>query len=267
MRKIILFLLIVGFSFTSCSDYQKLLKSTDKNLKYDKAVDYFNAKKYMRAIYLFEDISPSFRGEEQSELVLNYLGNAYIGQKDYYTASEYFKTYIKSYPRGRFIQEARYMVAYCNYKDSPDSRLDQESTYKAIEAFQNYLDMYPNSDRAADAVKLLDELNNKLAKKYYMNAKLYYNLGTYMGNNYGSAVITAENGLKKYPANLYREDFMYLILQAKYQEASNSLEQKKEERFQNVIDEYYNYVNEYPKGKYIKDAEKIFREAKKNVKQ
>ncbi|VBB44887.1 Outer membrane assembly lipoprotein YfiO [uncultured Paludibacter sp.] len=267
MKKYLFLVAAVSFLFVSCTQYQKIIKSTDNELKYDKAVEYFHAKKYAKAIGLFDDITPAFRGTDRSELILNYLGQSYLGQKDYFSASEYYKTYIKSYPRGRFIQEAKYMVGYCYYKDSPDSRLDQEATYKAIDAFQNYLDEFPDSERAKDAVKLLDELNNKLAKKYYQNAKLYYNLGTYLGNNYSSAVITAENGLKKYPSNIYREDFLILILQSKYQEALLSLDERKEERYQAVIDEYYNYYNEFPQGKFIKDANKILQEAKKAVKE
>ncbi|MGC3978853.1 MAG: outer membrane protein assembly factor BamD [Paludibacteraceae bacterium] len=267
MKKYFFPVIVVAYLLASCSQYQKVIKSSDNTLKYDKAVEYFQAKKYTQAIGLFDDITPAFRGTEQSELILNYLAQSYLGQKDYFSASEYYKTYVKSYPRGNFIQEAKYMIGYCYYKDSPDSRLDQEATYKAVDAFQNYLDAYPDSERAKDATKLIEELNNKLAKKYFQNAKLYYNLGTYMGNNYRSAIITAENGLKKYPSNGYREDFLFLILQAKYQEALMSLDEKKEERFQFVIDEYYNYSNEFPQGKYIKEANKILQSAKKSVKQ
>lgn len=267
MKKYLLQILVFSTLFMSCGEYQKVLKSTDTELKYNKAVEYFQAKKYTKAVTLFDDVSTSFRGTDRSELILNYLAKSYIGQKDYFTASEYYNTYVRSYPKGRFIQEAKYMLGYCYYKDSPDSRLDQDATYKGINAFQNYLDEYPDGDYAKETIKLIDELNNKLAKKYYQNSKLYYNLGTYMGNNYRAAVIMAENALKKYPANAYREDFMMLILQAKYQEALLSQEERKEERYQSVIDEYYNYTNEYPQGKYLKDAGKILNEAKKVVKQ
>lgn len=266
MKKFFFLIFAVGFLLTSCSEYQKVIKSTDNDYKYDKAVEYFQAKKYLKAVGLFDDITPAFRGTDRSELVLNYLAKSYIGQKDYYTASEYYKTYVKSYPRGQYIQEAKYMVAFCNYKDSPDSKLDQDATYKAIEAFQNYLDEFPEGEKSKDAVKLLEELNNKLAKKYYQNSIIYYNLGTYMGNNYRAAIISAENGLEKFPSNIYREDFLILILQAKYKEALLSSDEKKAERFQAVIDEYYNYYNEFPQGKHIKEANKILQDAKKAVK-
>ncbi|HPO67378.1 MAG TPA: outer membrane protein assembly factor BamD, partial [Paludibacteraceae bacterium] len=173
--------------------------------------------------------------------------------------------YIKSYSTGKYIEEARFMVGYCYYLDSPDPRLDQTSTYNALSAFQEFLDFYPESKRVPEVNKLIDELNDKLAYKYYLNAKLYYNLGNYMGNNYLSAVITAENALKKYPLNSYREDLMFLILESKYAQAVQSIPDKKIERYQNTIDEYYNYVNEFPEGKYKKQADKIFNESKKII--
>lgn len=265
MKKHLIALLFVGLTLVSCSEYQNILKSQDNNLKYDKAVDYFQAKKYANAIGLFDDISPAFRGTDRSELILNYLAQSYIGQKDYFSASDYYKTYIKSYPAGEYIQDARYMLGYCYYEISPDPRLDQTDTYQAIDVFQNYLDEFPQGTYATEASKYIDLLNDKLAKKAYLNAKLYYNLGTYMGDNYTAAIITADNALKTYPANKYREEFIYLVLQSKYEKAVLSTSDKINQRFQDVIDEYYNYTNEYPDGKHIKDATKIFNNAKKQT--
>lgn len=267
MKKYIFSILISLLFLASCGEYQKLLKSTDAELKYDKAVEYYQNKSYSKAITLFDDVTPYFRGTDRSELILNFLANSYLQQKDYYSASEYFKTYIKSYPRGKFTAEAKYMIAYCYYLDSQDVRLDQTTTYQAINAFQDYIDIYPESERVKDATKLLDELNDKLAHKYYINSKLYYNLGTYLGNNYKSAVITAENALKKFPATKYREDLMILILQSKYQESLLSFEEIKSERFQSTIDEYYNYINEFPEGKFRKEADKMLKVAEKNTKE
>jgi outer membrane protein assembly factor BamD len=159
------------------------------------------------------------------------------------------------------------MIGYCYYLDSPDPRLDQTATINALAAFQEFIDIYPESERVPEANKLMDELNNKLSKKAYLNAKLYYNLGNYMGNNYLSAVITAQNALKKFPSTSYREDLIMLILNSKYEEAIQSIEEKKIERYRNAIDEYYNYINEFPTGKYRKEADRIFNDSKKNVKE
>ncbi|HLP06419.1 MAG TPA: outer membrane protein assembly factor BamD [Paludibacter sp.] len=266
MKKVPFILLLSVLFFASCGEYQKLLKSDDPELKYNKAVEYFDKGDFMRASTLFDAVSSYYKGTERSEYVLNYLAKSYLGQKDYFSASEYYKTYVKTYPKGKFVVEAKYMIGYCYYLDSPDTRLDQTSTYDAIASLQEFVDTYPESERVPDANKLLDELNDKLAYKSYLNAKLYYNLGNYMGNNYLSAVIAAQNALKKYPSTKYREELSMIILEAKYQQAVQSVEELKMDRYRNTIDEYYNYINEFPEGKSRKDADKIFNESKKIVK-
>lgn len=267
MRRQSIILLLSLVVFASCGDYQKLLKSTDPELKYTKAVEYFDKGDFMRATTLFDEISTYYKGTERSETILNYLAKSYIGQKDYFTASEYFKTYVKTYPKGKYVVEAKYMIGYCFYLDSPDARLDQSTTLDAVNALQEFVDVYPESERVPEAMKLLDELNDKIAYKYYLNSKLYYNLGNYMGNNYESAVITAQNALKRFPSNKYREELSIIILDAKYEQAVQSIEEKKLDRYRSAIDEYYNYINEYPEGKLRKHADKIFNESKKIVKE
>ena len=267
MKKTPFFLIILVLTLFSCSDYQKLLKSDDAELKYTKAVEYFNKGDFMRASTLFDAIANYYKGTERSETVLNYMARSYMGQKDYFSASEYYKTYVKTYPKGKYVIESKYMIGYCFYLDSPDPRLDQTSTYSAIAAFQEFLDVYPESDKVPEANKLLEELTNKLAYKAYLNAKLYYNLGNYLGNNYESAVISAQNALKKYPSTSYREELLMLILDSKYEQAVQSVDEKKADRYRSTIDEYYNYINEFPNGKYRKQADKIINESKKIVKE
>ena len=267
MKKTQFLLLIVVLTLFSCGEYQKLLKSDDAELKYTKAVEYFNKGDFMRASTLFDAIATYYKGTDRSETVLNYMAKSYMGQKDYFSASEYYKTYVKTYPKGKYVIESKYMIGYCYYLDSPDPRLDQTSTYSAIAAFQEFLDVYPESDKVPDANRLLEELTNKLAYKAYLNANLYYNLGNYLGNNYESAVISAQNALKKYPSTKYREELLMLILNSKYEQAMQSVDEKKVERYRNAIDEYYNYINEFPTGKYRKQADKILNESKKIVKE
>jgi len=267
MKKVSFFLLIVVLTFISCGDYQKLLKSDDAELKFNKAVEYFDKGDFMRASTLFDAIASYYKGTDRSETVLNYMAKSYMGQKDYFSASEYYKTYVKTYPKGKYVIESKYMIGYCEYLDSPDARLDQTQTCNAIASFQEFIDIYPESERIQDANKLLDELNNKLAYKAYLNSKLYFNLGNYLGNNYESAVISAQNALKKYPTTTYREDLAMIILNSKYEQAVQSIEEKKIERYRSTIDEYYNYINEFPNGKFKKQADKIFNESKKIVKE
>ncbi len=266
MRSRAFLILSVCLLLTGCGDYQKLLKSTDPELKYTKAMEYFNAGEFVRAQTLFDDIAPYYKGTERSEEILHYLARCYMGQKDYTDAAEYYKAYIRNYPKGNFIVEARYMVGHCCYLDSPDARLDQTLTNQAIEYLNQFIDLYPESDYVSDALREVDEMYNKLAHKEYLSAKLYYNLGTYLGNNYLSCIITAQNALKKYPGNKDQEELNWLILQAKYQELLNSVEELEEERLRDAIDECYSFMTEYPNSKHSRAAERINADLKKRTK-
>ena len=257
MKKII-YLMITGLLCASCGEYNKLLKSTDYELKYSYAKKYFNEKKYAKAATLLEEVVPIFKGSAYAEESLYLLAQTYYGQKDYQTASEYFKTYYNTYPKGEFAELSRFYSGYGLYLDSPDPRLDQSQTYEAISQMQLYMEYYPQSERAKQAQEILFELQEKLAYKELLAAQLYYDLGTYMGNNYRSCVITADNALRDYPYSKYREDLIFLKIRSKYELAVVSVEDRLQGRYRDVVDEYYNYKNEFPEGKYMKQVQKFF---------
>ena len=205
--------------------------------------------------------APTDKGEESLYL----LGLSYYENKDYLNSGAYFKQYYQQYPKGQYTELARFYCGYGYYLDSPEPQLDQSETIKAIEELQAFLDFFPKSDKVSIAQNAIFELQDKLVLKQLQNAQLYYNLGNYMGNNYESAVITAKNAIKDYPYSKYKEQLEFLILKARYSEASESVEEKKEERFRTVVDEYYSFINDYPDSKDRKEADNIFKIASKHV--
>lgn len=259
------FIFIMALMLTACGEYHQLLKSTDPDLKYQKALVYFNDEQYVKAQTLLDEVTSYYRGTDRSQDVLAYLARCYMGQKDYASASEYYQAYIRNYPKGRYIIEARFQVGHCYYLDSPDARLDQNDTKKGIEFFTQFVELYPDSPYAEQAYQEMGELYEKLAQKEYLSAKLYYNLGTYLGNNYLSAEIVAKNALKDYPTNKYQEELSWLVLQSKYQQMLNSVDSKKEDRARETEDEYYSFITEYPDSKHRNVAERIGKEAKKII--
>ena len=265
MKKVVFFLMMLTVLLSSCGEYNKILKSTDYELKYSYAKKYFNAKQYERSATLLDELVTIFKGTAYAEESLYLLAQSYYGQKDYQTASQYFETYYSTYPKGEYTELSRFYSGYGLYLDSPDPRLDQTQTYKAIEQLQLYLEYYPQSERASQAQDILFELQEELAFKELMAARLYFSLGTYMGNNLLSSVITSQNALKNYPYTKYREEFMFLIIRAKYELAIVSVEEKLQGRYRDVVDEYYTYLNEYPEGKYLKQVQKYFDYANKRI--
>ena len=253
-----LFLLVVVVLFTSCSQYQKLLKSTDYDLKYEKAMEYYQAEDYTRAGTLLYELIGVFRGTEKAQEAHFAYANSLYGMKDYMLAGHYYKTFIQNYPTSNILEECQFMTAYCNYMMSSNPRLDQTETYAALDALQLFINLYPNSPRASEAAYMMDELYDKLAFKAYLNAKLYFDLGTYLGNNYKSAVIVARNTLDEYPDTEYREELSFLILEAKYIQAIKSVEDLKDERLRDALDEYYSFINEFPTSQYLRKANRFF---------
>lgn len=253
------------FAVTSCSTFSKVQKSDNPEEKMLAAKNYLLEKKYQHSIALFESVVSAYRGTPKAEELLYLLAKSYIGAKDYLSASEYLETYIKNFPRGKFAEEAHFLISYCYYLDSPDVRLDQTATENAIYSFSEYIELYPAGSHVDESYKYLNEMEDKLAYKAYLNAKLYYDLGLYGGNNYLACRVTAENMLKDYPDTKYREDAVFIILKSKAKEAQLSVEERKRERYSDVVDEYYRYANEFPEGKYIKDATRILKEARRVV--
>lgn len=254
-------------TLTSCGEYVKVQKSNDVNYKFDYAKRAYAEKHYQQAATILKDLITVFKGTDKAEESLYLLAMSHYENKDYLTSGSYFQTYYNRYPKGKYAELARFFSGYGYYLDSPDAQLDQSGTVKAIEELQAFLDYYPRSEKVPVAQNAIFELQDKLTLKELQNAQLYYNLGNYMGNNYESAVIVARNAIKAYPYSKYKEDLELLILKARYQEAVLSVDEKKADRFADVIDEYYSYINNYPDSPNRSEAENIFKIAKKYVRE
>ena len=266
MKKYIIIALVSGSVLTSCGEYNKVLKSTDYEYKYEAAKSYFGKGQNTKAAAILEELITILKGTDKAEESLYLLARSHYMAKDYSTSGQYFTTYYTNYPKGQFAELSRFYAGYGYYLDSPEPELDQSGTYKAIDEMQMFLEYFPRSEKAKEAQDIIFALQEKLVEKEWLNAQLYYNLGNYMGNNYDAAVITAQNALKDYPYTKRKEDLSMLILKSKYQEAIQSVEEKKIERFRDVIDEYYSFINDFPDGANAKDAKKIFNVASKYVK-
>ena len=251
---------------SGCGEYNKVLKSTDYNYKYEYAKRAFEEGKYTQAYTILEDIVTVFKGTDKAEESLFLLGMSYYENKDYLSSGSYFRTYYQHYPKGKYAELARFYCGYGYYLDSPETQLDQTGTVKAIEELQNFLEFFPKSDKVSIAQNAIFELQDKLVKKELENATLYYNLGNFMGNNYESAVIVAKNALKDYPYSKYKEQLELLILKSRFQEANQSTDEKKEDRFRVVIDEYYSFIKDFPESDNRNEANNILQIASKHVK-
>ena len=236
----------------SCSQYQKLLKSDDNELKFSKAVEYYEDEQYSKAITLFADIIPAYRGTARAESLNYYYALAHYKMRDYTLASHYLSSFSSAFPNSEHVEEFVFLSAYSKYLESPRPSLDQSSTMEAIRELQSFINRFPESERVEEANGLIDELRFKLETKRYNKATMYLRISDYI-----AAATTFENLLRDFPDTEYREEAMYSIILSHYEYADQSIIIRQTERFEEVIKAYQRLVRFYPESQYLASAERM----------
>ena len=246
-------------SMMSCkSEYEMLLNSTDADLKYEAAFQYFNDKKYSKAASLFESLSVLADGTERGDTVKYYWGLSNYKFKDYYTAETNFDQFISSYPRSPFASEARYLRLDCLFRQTLRYELDQTPTYKAMNEISAYMLEYPSNVHMQECKDMLVELGDRLDKKAYESAKLYYRMEDYLASR-----VAFKNVLKDDADNIYREDILYYIAMSSYKYAHESVPAKQRERYLSFVDDYLNFIGELPESHYRRELDAVYQRAQR----
>ncbi len=262
---IILFSTLVLAVLSGCQGYNKILKASDYNTKYSLAKNYYMEGRFTSCSSILEECVAYQRGTAQAEESMYLLASCYYNLSDYLSASQYYMACYRSFPNSTFSENCLYWSGKSLFLDTPDPRLDPTSTKNAILQLQRFVETYPESKYRAEAESMIYEMYDRLVQKELGTAELYYNMGNYMGNNYRSSIIVAQNALRDYPYTKYREELSLLVLKAKYQMAQESVLAKRDDRYRDAIDEYYAFKNEFPESTHMKEADKMFRIATKNL--
>lgn len=251
--------LVTIVSLQSCkSEYEALLNGNDVDAKYAAAFDYFNNGKYNKAAQLFESLAVLTSGTDRDDTVQYYWGLSNYRFKDYYTAETNFTKFITNFPRSPFAEEASFLRIDCLYRSTLRYELDQVPTHNAISVISQYLIENPGNTHSAICHKMLKELNDRLDRKAYENARLYYKM-----EDYKASRVAFRNILKEDAENIYREDILYYIAKSSYKYASLSVESKQKERYLTFVDDYYNFIGELPESPYRKELDVLYRRAQK----
>ena len=244
---------------SSCkSEFEAMLNSSDIDAKYEAAFKYYNDRKYSKAASLFESLSVMTSGTERDDTVRYYWGLSNYKYKDYYTAETNFERFVESYPRSPFASEARYLRLDCLYRSTLRYELDQTPTYKAITAISEYMIEFPSSTHIAECKDMLEDLNERLDRKAYEGARLYYKMEDYLASR-----VALRNVLKDDSENMFREDILYYIAMSSYKYAQLSVHSKQRERYLIFVDDYFNFIGEIPESKYRKELDAVYQKVQK----
>jgi outer membrane protein assembly factor BamD len=259
MKKIVSLLLVIVL-FSSCNEYQKALKSEDVAIKFDVATKMYEAKSYNKALRLFEQIAPSYRGKPQAEKLFYMFSQSYFKTKQYYLAGYQFESFVSSYPKSEKAQEAAFLGAKSYSMLSPVFSLDQTDTTKAIEKLQTFIDTYPNSEYLPEANLIMKNLNEKIEKKVFENAKGYNTI-----SDYKSALVALDNFIADYPGTPFKEEALYYKLDSAYQLGINSIPSKMEERLNVAKVAHANLIKFKADTKYKQKADEMLVRIEKDL--
>jgi outer membrane protein assembly factor BamD len=253
-----LYISITAILLSSCDRFNKLLKSTDYELKLSKAKEYYEKENWTKASQLYDELIPVVKGTDKSEEVyFQYTWCEYY-MNDYLLAQYHFKNFTRQFPDSKHAEECYFMNAMCFYYTSPSYQLDQTSTVNAIKEFQSFVDAYPGSTRIDSCNIMIDKLRTKLERKDYDIVKQYYKL-----EDYKATISATKLFIKDYPSSLYNEEMYYVMINSYYLLAANSIPSKKGERLQGAMENYVKFVDLYPKSTYISRAESVYNASKK----
>ena len=253
-------LAVLAVPFSCKTQFDELLDNGDADTKYDAAFEYFNAGKYPKAAKLFESLALLTGGTERDDTVQFYWGLSNYRAKDYYTAETNFEKFLQNFPSSSFSQQAEYLRVNCLYMSTLRYELDQTPTYKALTALNEYLTNYYGSVHTDAVKRMIEDLEDRLDRKAYENAKLYYKM-----EDYKAARVALRNVLKDDSENRYREDVLYYTAMSSYKFAAMSVSSKQKERFLVFSDDYLNFVGEYPESRYRKELDNLYNKVRKHL--
>jgi outer membrane protein assembly factor BamD len=254
-------ILIAVVFLASCGGISKILKNPDPAYKLRIAEQYFVKKKYNLAQQLFEDVMPYYKtSKEFEDIYYKYAYCAYY-QGDYMNAENLFKTFLEIFTNSTMAEEVDYMRAYSFYKQSPKAELDQTNTFKAIGMMQTFINTHPGSARIKEANEIIDQCRVKLEVKDYKSAQLYYDLGQFR-----AAGVAFTTVLNNYPESAKADEYKLMIIKSYFHFAELSIEEKKTERYEQVVNECNEFIDRFPDSNFRKEAEHFLNESQTNIK-
>lgn len=252
-------IVFMGLFWTSCSEYNRILKSDDYVLKYNSAIKYYEEKDYYKAYTLMDELMGVYNGSAKAETLYYYLAYCDYYLQDYTLAATRFNIFYKRYPTSQWAENALFLSALCNYYNSPNYSLDQTETSRAMEDLQIFVNTYPQSMYADSCTQMIEKLREKMEKKAFEIAHLYFHT-----ENYKSAIIAFEDLLNQYPDSRNREEIQFYVVKSKYLLAENSILSKKKERYEDFTNSYVKFVDSFSTSVYLKDLEADYEKTRQN---
>lgn len=261
LRQVLLGMVLLLVVSSCRSEFERVRLSNDPQAILKTAYEYYEDEEYMRAQNLFELVINQFRGTSEAEKLFFHYAYTFYHLRQYRLSAHYFQNFAATFAYSEQREEAEFMSAYSNYQLSPTFRLDQTETQDAIQGFQEFINAYPESDRVVLCNDLIDEMRAKLEEKAYDSGVLYFDM-----KQYQAAIQTFENMLRDFPDTKRAEQIRFLVLESAYLYASNSIFDRRAERYELAAQKYNDFIRKFPDSSSTPDAKVIYQDTQQQLK-
>ena len=171
--KILYILLILALSSSGCTGKKKIPASPSE--QFQKAQLKFLDGDYTEAIEILEQFSRLHGATEFGDDAQFLLAGSRYKRKEYLLAATEYRYFVRKYSDSEHVEEARFKLGMCYYKQSPKPEVDQTNTGLAIKEFNRYIVRYGDEGQYSEKVRgYIKKCRNKLAEKTYKNGYTYY---------------------------------------------------------------------------------------------
>ncbi len=236
----------------SCSEYERVLKSKDMNYKQRMADEYYSRGQYSKSNTLMQEVLQYNRTSKNYEDNYYKYAMSFYNMENYWDAAIYFNSFASNFPNSENVEQAEYLAAKCYDNESNRYSLDQTDTRRAIDAYTSFKMKYPDSKYQDDVQESIDGLFDKLEKKEYEAAKLYYKI-----EQYKAAAVYFKEMIVKYPRSRNLESYKVQSIESQIKYADNSTGSKKLERYQEAMEYIEDFQYNHRQSDYDEKLNKL----------
>ena len=204
------FVCALGLMLSACShDPNKEYREQSVYQLYTQAMDFLDAKQYRYAAAAFDEVERQHPYSEWARR--GQLMSAY----SYYMANKYddavlaAERFIALHPGHKDAVYAYYLTAICYYEQISDVGRDQKLTEQALNALQEVVRRFPESDYAKDAKLKIDLTEDHLAGKEMEIGRFYERSGEYL-----AAIRRFRTVVDKYPTTSHVPEALHRLVES-----------------------------------------------------
>ena len=168
----VLFLLLL----ISCSSSKETVKRQTPEAELKEALLAFHEESYDVAKQALYAVTIKYSGTRVAEDAQYYLAETNFKMERFLVAAHGYRQILDRYTASEYAERSQYKEALSYFMLTPSARLDQKYTHEAIKRFDEFKSDWATSKFVEEADKHIVILRNKLAKKEFLTAELYFKM-------------------------------------------------------------------------------------------